>query len=990
MENILNTLNGRQYEAVTTTEGFLRIVAGAGSGKTKTLTHRYAYLVKGAGIQPRNILCVTFTSKAAGEMRGRIRHLIGDGYDTSLVTTYHGFCARVLRNDIEKLFYPQNFLILDIADQKKILEEIYTELELKMDHSSFQKILTQIDKRKSDMTYVKSLVEPDKIINENDTVLDDRIFYMYLQRQKKVFGLDFNDLINFTFYLFDKHEEAMHKWQEQLHYIQVDEFQDSSDRELRLLDILSDLNKNLFVVGDPDQNIYEWRGSRTEILVDFDKTHEGTKTIIMDQNYRSTPQILAHANSLIDKNTARIKKNLFTQNPNGLPVIHLHAKDERSEASWIVSEIKDAVKRGKRKYHDFSMLYRAGFLSRYLEQALLEEDVPYRMWGSARFYDRMEIRDTIAYLRMLLYQDNYSFLRVINVPRRKIGKNRITYIKTFAEEEGVSYYKALVNHVRDKALNGTGAEEFVWLIELFQKKVESALPSEILNELLDKSDYRRYIRENGDMERLDNLAELCKAVTEYERTYGEELTLEEYLNYVALRYDEDSRDNNDCVRLMTIHASKGLEFPCVFVAGMSDGIFPSSRSIEERKQAGLEEERRLCFVAITRAREQLYLTESEGFSAGGQRKIPSRFLFDVDEGLYERVGTIPEEVEVDFRKKVCRNNSQVDSTLFLIGSKINHTIFGEGEIQSLDAGKGVYNIYFRDINKVKPIGIDYDFSGNFSPLKEIQPTALGIPNANNNDTDIIYTEGIDVYNAQNSMTNKRSWDFESGIVDDTENSVNNIYEIYSKEHSEEYTENYTSVSSMEQTKADTTSFIDDERESAENTSNKLYELTYDPTEKNLWKRADVPHKGWSFVNLIDLGTPSGVCGMCGHQIIRYVHILTHPDYPGSIGAGSVCAGRMEGNYDKTEKREREYKNMQTRRNNFIKRKWKKSRKGNLYITLLGKVIIIFPDGFNEGYWRYSIQNEVSESFPSLEQAKLAAFDTVVKGEYNQRLRYERI
>ena len=970
MDNILNTLNERQYEAVTTTEGFLRIVAGAGSGKTKALTHRYAYLVKGAGIQPRNILCVTFTSKAAGEMRSRIRHLIGDGYDTSLVTTYHGFCVRVLRADIEKLFYPQNFLILDIADQKKILEEIYTELELKMDHSSFQKVLTQIDKRKSDKVYIKSLVEPDKIIEINSNEFDDKIFYMYLQRQKKVFGLDFNDLINFTFYLFNKHEEVMHKWQEQLHYIQVDEFQDSSDRELQLLDILSDVNKNLFVVGDPDQNIYEWRGSRMEILVNFDKTHDDTKTIIMDQNYRSTPQILAVANSLIDKNTDRIKKNLFTKNPAGTPVIHLHAKDERSEAAWMVSEIKDKVKHGKRKYHDFAMLYRAGFLSRYLEQALLEEDIPYRMWGSSRFYDRMEIRDIIAYLRMIVYQDNYSFLRIINVPRRKMGKNRITYIKTCAEDEGVSYYKALVNHVRDKALNGTGADEFVWLIELFHKKVETALPSEILNELLDKSGYRQYIRENGDMERLDNLAELCKAVTEYERTFGEELSLEEYLNYVALRYDEDNRDNNDCVRLMTIHASKGLEFPCVFVAGMSDGVFPSSRTIEDRKQAGLEEERRLCFVAITRAREQLYLTESEGFAAGGQKKFPSRFIFDVDEGLYERIGVIPEELEANYKKNFYIADTHTITNRFLIGNKINHAIFGEGEIKSLDVEKSVYNIYFNEINKIKPIGIGYDFSSTLSPVMRLNADEMIFPNTAVFDADIIEADVVEA--------------FEPDFIDEnSKEQTTVVYEEITNEYSEEYTEETSENFTYDYSSETVTKFslpgIIDEQESIENTNIKQKELTYDPLETNLWKRADVPHEGWCCVNLIDLGSPSGTCGMCGHQIIRYVHIMTHPDYPGSVGAGSVCAGRMEGNLDKAEKREREYINLQNRRKNFVKREWKKSRKGNLFLTLEGVVIIILSDKFLDGHWLYSIHNEMSKSFPSLEQAKLAAFDKVMFG-----------
>ena len=307
---ILNGLNEKQREAVQTTEGYVRIIAGAGSGKTKALTHRYAYLVRAAGIHPGNILCVTFTNKAAGEMKRRVQTLVGAGCDTALITTYHGFCVRVLREDIGRLFYPENFQILDTADQKKILEEIYTELELKLDHASFEKMMGLIGKQKATTDYVSLLLSRDSIVPEPKTNLDDLIIHKYFMRQKKIFGLDFDDLINFVFVLFERYPQVLHKWQERLHYIQVDEFQDSSERELRLVDLLSAVHRNLFVVGDPDQNIYEWRGAKVGILVDFDKTHAGTETIIMDRNYRSTANILHAANALIDHNRNRIKKEL--------------------------------------------------------------------------------------------------------------------------------------------------------------------------------------------------------------------------------------------------------------------------------------------------------------------------------------------------------------------------------------------------------------------------------------------------------------------------------------------------------------------------------------------------------------------------------------------------------------------------------------------------------------------------------------------------------
>lgn len=347
MQNIFEKLNTQQIEAVTATEGYVRIIAGAGSGKTKTLTHRYAYLVNGAGIHPSNILCVTFTAKAAGEMKKRVRALVGEGYDNSLITTYHGFCVRVLREDIHRLLYPQSFGILDEGDQKKILEEIYGEMEIKLDRATFEKILDKIHKTKSTENYVPHMLDgsfSEIAIPGCTDATECEIIHRYLARQKRVFGLDFDDLIAFTFTMFARYPETRDKWAERLYYIEVDEFQDSSRRELRLLQMLSAKHHNLFVVGDPDQNIYEWRGADVSILVNFAENFPGEQTIFLNRNYRSSANILRVANTLIDHNRNRIKKSLYTTDPDGAAVVHLHAKGEREEGKFLTEEIEKAAK----------------------------------------------------------------------------------------------------------------------------------------------------------------------------------------------------------------------------------------------------------------------------------------------------------------------------------------------------------------------------------------------------------------------------------------------------------------------------------------------------------------------------------------------------------------------------------------------------------------------------------------------------------------------
>lgn len=386
----LSALNEKQLEAVMATEGYLRVIAGAGSGKTKLLVSRYAYLVKEYGINSANILCVTFTNKAAGEMKRRIRSLIGQEYDTSLICTYHGFCVRVLREDIEKIFYPKEFQIIDNAQQKAILGDIYQKFELKLDHASFEKIIKQIAFFKArHRGYVAKMCCTDhcQIMPEIVTV-DDQIIEEFLQKQKQIYAMDFHDLLYFVLDIFNRCPEVLEKWQDQLNYIQVDEFQDSSNTEMELVDKLSEKHKNLMIVGDPDQNIYEWRGSDVKLLVDFDKTHIPTRTVILNQDYRSTPQILRCANTLIEKNVFRLKKDLFTKSGEGVQVYHYHEKNEYAEADRIIANIHQIRKETGCNYADFAVLYRSGFLSRVIEKKFTENGVPYEIFGGVKFYQR--------------------------------------------------------------------------------------------------------------------------------------------------------------------------------------------------------------------------------------------------------------------------------------------------------------------------------------------------------------------------------------------------------------------------------------------------------------------------------------------------------------------------------------------------------------------------------------------------------------------------
>lgn len=715
MEELLSGLNASQREAATTTEGYIRVIAGAGTGKTRALTHRYAYLIKECGISPAHILCITFTNKAANEMKRRIRAMLGDAFDTSFVATLHAFCTRILREEISKLYYPDNFIVLDHADQKRILEEVYEEMGIKMDTASFKFMLDQIRYYKNLITYVEYLSDPDfdysALTSEKPS---DEIIFRYIKKQRKYFGLDFFDLINFVIYLFREYPDVLEKWQKRLCYIMVDEFQDITAKEFKLIRRLSEYNRNLFVVGDPDQNIYEWRGANMDVIVRFEDwlnnpcfAHQLSLTahdIVLEQNYRSYAPILDAANDLIAKNENRVEKRLYTDRTGGERVVYLHAKNDRDEIGYLCREIREHLKGGGR-YSDFAVLYRASYVSRFVENGFLSENIPYAVYGGVGFYERAEIKDVLSYLRLVARtDDDLAFRRICNVPRRRLGRQKLFLLTQYAQEHNTSLFDALRALCDTDAFRGSGAKAFLDVIDGLRAQMDVLPVSELLQSLLLASGYELYIRESGDIERLDNVSELIRSIVTQEAEFGEHLPLCAFLQQMSLLTDADTEDKNDCVKLMTIHASKGLEFERVFLVGMTEGIFPSARSLEERRGEALEEERRLCFVAMTRARKKLYLTESEGFGVKGFSKVPSRFLSDIDPSLYDTVGVVPAELKAEQQVQK-KHFDRADAEIHSVGDQLRHKSFGEGIVESVDEKTRTYFIRF--VNGVRPISFDY-------------------------------------------------------------------------------------------------------------------------------------------------------------------------------------------------------------------------------------------------------------------------------------------
>ena len=696
--DLLSELNKAQREAVTATEGWVRVIAGAGSGKTRALTHRFAFLVNELGILPGNILCVTFTNKSANEMRQRIHQLTGDN-DTGYINTFHGFCVSILQEDSHAFQYPRSFLVLDNSDIDAMLQIIYEERGLTLRDMTFSAARDMIEIKKlfKEPDYYRDMIsmslETLKEKYDRATAAGDIIFYGYLYQEKKCFGLDYNDLIKFSLYIFQEHPNIRLKWQQRLEYIMIDEFQDIDSLQYELMEVLCGYHKNLFIVGDLDQTIYTWRGANVKYLLDFDREHPGTRTIMMMRNYRSTPEILAAANSLIAHNQNRMEKELISTLPSGKPVMCHFAASPEAEAQAIVDKIKELQDQGVR-LGNITILYRAHYVTRAVEEALLKGQVPYTLYSGVQFYNRKEVKDALSYLRMIAYKDDLSFRRVANVPKRNLGKRRMAFLEEYAARRDCSLYQALQENLDDPILKGTKAQQFVSLIEVFAAEHEGKPVSEVLAAILNESGYEKMLRTEGNQDRLDNLAELKQSVYVYETTCGEEVTLPHYLTYAALLTNADGgNDAKDKVKLMTIHAAKGLEFPYVWICGMNEGIFPSRKV---RTLQGMEEERRLAFVALTRAEKGLYLSMAGGRSYDGSPWYPSRFLLDIDQALLTFTLPPQEGLIQEAREYVERSTRYLpedDSDMLMaVGQRVRHSMFGEGTV--LEVGEGAHVVQF--------------------------------------------------------------------------------------------------------------------------------------------------------------------------------------------------------------------------------------------------------------------------------------------------------
>ncbi len=783
MDDYISSLNSRQREAVEATEGRIRVVAGAGSGKTKALTCRYAYLVNVLGVDPANILCLTFTNKAAQEMRQRIHKLVGSGDYNDFVCTIHGFCVKFLRQEIHRLGYPKSFTILDEDDQKQLAKQVMEELGLNRTVETVGQFLDAAANRKVALflqqpNYIDRMMLTEGLSEHFDpSALDpeqaaDMAFARYLQLQKKTLGLDFQDLIFFTIHILKRFPDACQYWQNEMEYIMLDEAQDCNKSDWTIVETLQGIHHNLFIVGDPDQAIYEWRGARPKMFIEF----QNDKTIVLDQNYRSTSPILNVANSVISRNRNRVPKNLFTTRDGGTKVTHFHGRSDEEEARWIVGKIRalcpsadtDSVgpssvdvgaKLGSEQQQqapslsDFAILYRASYLSRGIEQALVHAGIDYVIWGSVRFFDRAEIKDALSYLRLIDQGDDLSFLRICNVPSRKVGKAYLSRLKAFADQDGTTLYEALKRHISARELYKETMIAFIDLIERCRQLVEERMKlpilldqhgtvvstqrrdhviSDVLDKVLEESGYKNLLREDDDTDRLENLTELLQSVQSYEEAHQQDevLSISSYLQEIALYTNMDldemkqgkaaaegqeptanaqSKKARPKVRLMTIHQAKGLEFPYVFVTGLSEGIFPSMKTLRERKGDGEEEERRLMYVAVTRAERELFLTESEGFSAAARlSKYPSRFLReikrslfvtegDMDELLWQESSKMVRSLGLDFSQGETTSEGGTSTSgedILTPGTRVKHDILGEGIIQDYNEARGSYTVQF--------------------------------------------------------------------------------------------------------------------------------------------------------------------------------------------------------------------------------------------------------------------------------------------------------
>ena len=669
-------------------------MAGAGSGKTRVLAYRFAFLVNELGIAPGNILCLTFTNKAAQEMKHRISGLVDRGAVNDFVCTIHSFCVKFLRREIYRIGYPKNFTVIDEEDAKSLAKQAMNEFGVDRKKLTAERFLTKVAMLKGyDIdAYIQRHLLPASPPDCPDAQV------RYLRLQLKQYVLDYDDLIYFTIYILNHFPDARRYWTDKLNYIMVDEAQDCSNDDWNLLRILSEKHGNLFVVGDPDQAIYEWRGASPRTFVDF----RATTDIILDRNYRSTPDILNVANSIIAHNRNRIPKDLYTARLNQTPVTYRHYKSERQEAQAIADTIAQEIKNGAAP-NQFAVLFRSSFLSRNVEQAMLKLKIPYAVWGGVRFFERKEIKDVICYLRLVASDsDDTAFTRIVNLPPRKFGAASLQSLTEISEKRGIPLYTALRNEIEggNSKFDRPALRQFVALIDLARSLAREIPVSELTDRILVDSRLADLYRLDEKEERLENVNELVNAMKEFERVQRDDgdMTLDGYLQEIALYTNADSQIDTDRVKLMTIHQSKGLEFDTVFITGLTEGVFPNHRSIRERRQDGEEEERRLMYVAVTRARDMLYLSESEGYlNDTGAMKYPSRFLAEIPDDMMIVEGNPDPELFKGTKRLVDSINTELGEGGFDVwppGTIVEHRAFGRGEVVRFDPQAQSYRIRF--------------------------------------------------------------------------------------------------------------------------------------------------------------------------------------------------------------------------------------------------------------------------------------------------------
>ncbi|SFM11809.1 ATP-dependent DNA helicase PcrA [Gracilibacillus orientalis] len=745
MQDLLKGLNKEQREAVQHTEGALLIMAGAGSGKTRVLTHRIAYLLDEKEVSPRNILAITFTNKAAREMKERISGLVGPYGAHMWVSTFHSMCVRILRRDIDRIGYSRNFSILDSSDQLTVIKNIVKDKNIDAKKFEPRAILGVISGAKNE------LITPEKFAESVNNFFDrqvSEVYSEYQRRLRKNQALDFDDLIMQTIHLFKRVPEVLEYFQRRFQYIHVDEYQDTNHAQYSLVKQLAARFQNLCVVGDSDQSIYAWRGADISNILSFEKDYPSARVVILEQNYRSTKSILQAANQVIENNMGRKPKNLWTENQDGNKIRYFQASTEREEGLFVADRIEELIQETKHTHKDIAILYRTNAQSRAIEETFMKANIPYQMVGGTKFYDRKEIKDLLAYLRLIVNpDDDISFVRVVNIPKRGIGKTSLDKLQAYAAAHDISLYTTVqeVDFVGVSAKAAKSLMEFGQMIKNWTQQQEFLSATDMVKEVIDKTGYEEMLHNERSIEaqtRLENIEEF-KTVTKHFEETNEDKTLVNFLTDLALVSDIDRMDDDptadDSVTMMTLHAAKGLEFPVVFLIGMEESVFPHSRSMMDEEQ--MQEERRLAYVGITRAEELLHVSHAKMRTLFGRTNMNpiSRFIDELPADLVEGKEELQEsmfgsqsgrmaiqnqdlpfekqQMEKPKRKPIRYVNETTggEKEAWNVGDKATHKKWGQGTVVKVDGSGDAMEL---DIAFPAPTGIKR-LLAKFAPITKV-------------------------------------------------------------------------------------------------------------------------------------------------------------------------------------------------------------------------------------------------------------------------------